>query len=188
MKDDQDARRKRVAPAGKYEVGYGRPPKQTQFGARPQPNRTKGGPRKFEPIDLAGALAKPLTVQQAGKIRKVSVDELAQKAQISKALAGNIGALSAVIKRFQKHGIFEIAEVNELISAVIRVPNKVPFQLGLYMLQKYGKEPWAPETVAYESARYAEDQARLYQLADQEAASITAEELATFLKKGGQVS
>lgn len=80
-----------------YEVGYGKPPKHTQF----KPNQSgnpKGRPRQPPVLAevFARELAKVVTVTLNNKPTKISQGELAIMARVRSAIGGNLAALKTV--------------------------------------------------------------------------------------------
>lgn len=72
---DEDDQSREVKPEPTYKVGYGRPPKEYQFGQRRQPNRTKGGAAEPAACNIAAVLDRPFPVKLNGKRRKIHPHE-----------------------------------------------------------------------------------------------------------------
>lgn len=82
-----------------YEVGYGRPPKHTQFKKGQSGNR-KGRPkghRNFK-TDLMATLEEPVRVTEEGKQKTVSTQKAALLRLRAKALGGDARALDRLIE------------------------------------------------------------------------------------------
>jgi hypothetical protein len=85
-----------------YEVGYRKPPRNTQFRKGVSGNR-KGRPKKA--LDFHHELLRQskasVTINENGKRRRVSKHELVIKQLIHKAISGNIPALRAYLGHYQ---------------------------------------------------------------------------------------
>lgn len=95
---NKDAQKKANSPkSGDYEVGYGKPPKHTQF----KPNKS-GNPagRPKRPKDMLGELAheltKTVTATVGNKPIKVSQGQLIMMALVRSAMGGNLTAIRLV--------------------------------------------------------------------------------------------
>jgi hypothetical protein len=80
----------------KYKVGFGRPPKATQF----KPGRSgnpKGRPQGSRNLatDLAAELGEPITVREDGRHRRVSKQRALIKSLMAKSLQGDVRAAAA---------------------------------------------------------------------------------------------
>ena len=60
---------------GDYEVGYGKPPKATRFGARPQPARANRRTSRSQNPDIAALLDRPIEALIGGKKAKLHPHE-----------------------------------------------------------------------------------------------------------------
>lgn len=87
------------APEPEYRVGYGRPPRHTQFrkGQSGNPKGRSKGIKNSNTI-LAEELAMPIKVQEFGKQKTVSKAAAVVKTLVAKALSGDVRAISAVLK------------------------------------------------------------------------------------------
>ena len=85
-----------------YEVGYGKPPKTTQFQKGVSGN-PKGRPRKARDFDheLLRESRASITLNENGSRRRISKHEAAIKQLINKAISGNIPALRTYLDRYQ---------------------------------------------------------------------------------------
>jgi hypothetical protein len=117
-RDDAGADSPRQGAAGKsatraFEIGYGKPPKATQF-KKGQSGNPKGG-KKAEPIEdvrivIENVLAEQTKVRDGGKFRTVSNLEAIMQAQRINALKGNPKAVRTLFKLGQKNGLFSKAK------------------------------------------------------------------------------
>jgi hypothetical protein len=82
-----------------YEVGYGKPPKHSQFkpGQSPNPAGRKKGVANFK-TDLEDTLQLPVQLSEAGKTQRVSTQQAALSRLKQKALAGDGRALDEALK------------------------------------------------------------------------------------------
>lgn len=74
-----------------YKVGYCHPPKETQF-KKGQSGNPKGRKRKPESVrdQTESALSRKVTVTEGGRTKKLSVQEVIIRGQISKAIKGDL--------------------------------------------------------------------------------------------------
>lgn len=85
--------------AGDYDVGYGKPPKHTQFkpGQSGNPRGRPKGSRNFK-SDLLDVLKKPVQIAENGRKKKIS-SQLASLLRLrEKALAGDARALDKLLE------------------------------------------------------------------------------------------
>jgi hypothetical protein len=89
---------------GDYEVGYGKPPKASQFkpGRSGNPKGRARGARSLRTI-LRREMAQTLTVTEDGKTRRLSKLEALVKRLFAKGLNGDLRALSELIKLLSLH-------------------------------------------------------------------------------------
>jgi hypothetical protein len=81
-----------------YEVGFGRPPKQTKFrkGSSGNPQGRPKGSRNLATV-VARALEAQVTVTENGRCRTVTALDAAISTLVSKAVDGDLGALRQLI-------------------------------------------------------------------------------------------
>jgi hypothetical protein len=88
---------------GDYEVGYGKPPKATQFRkgqsgnpqGRPKTNRTLA-------LDLADELREKVTVREKGRSQSVSMRRALLKSLLAKAKKGDTRAIKDVLALYER--------------------------------------------------------------------------------------
>ena len=87
----------------KYEVGYGRPPKATQF-KRGKSGNPKGRPKGSRNLatDLAAELGEPITVREDGRQRRVSKQRALIKSLMAKSLQGDVRAAAALLSLYAR--------------------------------------------------------------------------------------
>jgi hypothetical protein len=85
-----------------YEVGYGKPPKDTQF-KKGSSGNPKGRPKKALDFDheLLRESRSTVVINENGKRRRVSKHELAIKQLLNKAIGGNVPALRTYLDRHE---------------------------------------------------------------------------------------
>ncbi len=95
----------------KYEVGYGKPPKHTQFN-KDQSGNPKGRPkgsRNFS-TDVKDTLKEPVRLTKGGKRKTVSTQHATLLRLREKALSGDARALDRMIELARTYNDEEIAE------------------------------------------------------------------------------
>ncbi len=98
MAKKQTATKKVVPTSGDYEVGYGRPPKATQFqkGASGNPHGRPPGRRNLA-TDLTLALEEQVKVVENGKHRQITKREAICRQLANRSAAGDLAAMRLVI-------------------------------------------------------------------------------------------
>jgi hypothetical protein len=145
-----------------YEVGYGRPPKATRFGVRPQPDRSGRQSSKKEP-DIAALLAGSVRVARNGRAIKMHPYEAMLFAMAKQALAGKIRSVRQILKEFRSSGLLD-APLWPQSSGVLTVPKGVPMQLAVRLVQLVGVPPWEADVFDAFKADYEADCAHIQKL------------------------
>ena len=85
--------------ADDYKIGYGKPPKSTQF-KKGQSGNPKGRPKgtKNFKTDLIEELSEPVLVTEGGKGTTMSKQRAILKRTVQKALAGDMRAISLLVR------------------------------------------------------------------------------------------
>ena len=88
--------------SGSYEVGYGKPPKDTQF-KKGSSGNPKGRPKKVRDFDLELLRQSNATIviNENGHPRRISKHEAVSMQLINKAISGNIFALRTYVDRHE---------------------------------------------------------------------------------------
>lgn len=84
---------------GNYEVGYGRPPRHTQF-QQGQSGNPKGKPRGSRGLrtELRSELGEMMTITENGKSRRIPKRRIVIKALTAKALKGDVRAAEKIMQ------------------------------------------------------------------------------------------
>lgn len=110
-----------------YEVGYGKPPRATQF-KKGQSGNPKGAKKKEQIEDVRimveDVLAEPVKLRDGDKVVHISKLEAMLRTQRLNALKGDSKAAKAVFKLSQKTGMFSHAKPKSNI--VIDPPGRSP--------------------------------------------------------------
>ena len=99
---------------GEYTIGYGKPPKSTQF-KEGQSGNPRGRQRKKQAeiadlrLVIEDVLAEPMTVREGGKVRTVTTLEAIWGAQMANALK-KPKAFRDLFRKAQKMGLFSVVE------------------------------------------------------------------------------
>ena len=153
----------------KYEVGYGKPPKATRFGTRPQPNRSsKPHTPKDIPVDVAATINRPLTITQNGKVVRIHPHEAMMLGLLKSGLSGKIRAMKEFFAECKKAGMFD-APVRRT-SGVITVPKGIPIELAARLVKEGGPPPWENDFYDHYKAEYQRDSAEIQRLLKEEKA------------------
>jgi Family of unknown function (DUF5681) len=93
-----------VQPEASYEVGYGRPPKHTQF----KPGRSgnpRGRPRKSKAIEamIREELDSTIVLKENGRELRISKREAIIKRLVNSAIKGDTKPLQMMIAHLEKH-------------------------------------------------------------------------------------
>jgi hypothetical protein len=87
----------------RYKVGYGKPPKTSQF-KRGKSGNPKGRPKGSLKLatDLAAELSEQITVREDGRSRRVSKQRALIKSLMAKALQGDVRANAAILALYAR--------------------------------------------------------------------------------------
>jgi hypothetical protein len=126
MDDDNEK-----APTGDYKVGYGKPPKHTQFRARSaeqEPgkaasSRRKRANKKRGAIDVSAVLNERISVTKGGTAREMSPFEVALRAQVKKALTEqNLAAIRNIVALAVEYGLLAPPPAAQAGGGVLPIP------------------------------------------------------------------
>ena len=87
----------------RYKVGYGKPPKVTQFkrGRSGNPNGRPKGSCKLA-TDLTAELSEQITVREEGRSRRISKQRALIKSLMARALQGDVRATAAMLALYAR--------------------------------------------------------------------------------------
>jgi hypothetical protein len=154
-----------------YEVGYGKPPKATRFGNRPQPDRSsKSEPATADALDVAGILDRPVKIRRGGREVSMHPHEAMLFALAQSGLNnGKIGAIREFFRECQKAGLLA-ARPTQPITGVIIAPKGVPIDLAARLVRTAGPPPWDVDLLEEYRAEYERDCEHIERLAELEKA------------------
>jgi hypothetical protein len=126
----------------KYEVGYGKPPKASRFGARPQPNRSsKSGLAREAAISVAAAINRPMKVTKRGATVRMHPHEAQMHGLAKNGLLGKLRAMREFYLECKKAGLLDAPPARQT-SGVITVPKGVPIGVAARLVRMAGPPPW----------------------------------------------
>jgi len=126
--------KRKSPPTGDYEVGYGRPPKASQF----KPKST-GKPQQ---LDVTKVLSERVDVSRDGITQTMTTFEIALRAQIKKAIKDRtVEAILHVLSVAEKYDLIKPAPKAERRGGVLIVP------------ERYTKEQWEALFTAAETKK-----------------------------------
>ena len=142
-----------------YEVGYGKPPKATQFGVRPQPDRRSRSPRSEQKPDLSRFLDSPVEAKLNGRTTKLHPHAAMLHGLFARIVKGQLRPIKQLFREGDRAGLREPEVLHH--SPVIHIPNDLPDDLGSYVFLREGPPPWDEETLAPYLAEHERDLGRL---------------------------
>jgi len=98
-----------------YEVGYGRPPKQTQFKKGVSGNPKRGPTKRTAKDQLSKALARKVRMQTERGVETITAQEAIYAALVGDALKGKGSNRKLLLEEMRHHGI-GVPEVQEAID------------------------------------------------------------------------
>jgi hypothetical protein len=140
---------------GDYEVGYGRPPKTSQFkkgqSGHPGGRRRKSGPIK---VDALGILDEIFPVRSGNQVRNMSAKEVELRRILKRAIEDkHLPSIIHLLELFEKHGCTERPQT----SGVLTLPtNSMPRRMALLILEKFSILPkdWKKHHIAWGRKQY----------------------------------
>ncbi|MCK1666311.1 hypothetical protein [Bradyrhizobium sp. 153] len=144
-----------------YQVGYGKPPKATQFGVRPQPQRRTRPKSVYsrQSSKLTKFLDQPVEVKLNGRIAKLHPHEATLHGLFARIINGQLRPIKQFLRECQRAELLEAEVLQE--SSVIHVPKNVPMDLAGYILLREGPPPRDEGTLRPYFAEYERDLALL---------------------------
>ncbi len=112
--------KRKTPPKGDYEVGYGKPPKATQFKASDKQKR------RDKQIDIVKVINEPVAVTKDGVTQDMPASEVKLRAQVSKAMKEqNLGAIHFVLKCAERYGLIKPPMLPLHSGGVLVVPGRL---------------------------------------------------------------
>jgi len=144
MTDDDDKER----------IGYGRPPKRSQF-RKGRSGNPGGRPKKRAATELdLGSLLGTVTVTVGGKSREMQPKEVELRRLVEKAIKGqDLRAIDYLLKEFADHGAIEPQKLGRT-HGVARLPNDIPHAVARAAFVRHGLPPWKARILAPIKAEY----------------------------------
>ncbi len=101
-----------------YEIGYGKPPKHSQFkpGESGNPKGRPKGARNLK-TEIREVMQSTVTVTQDGQRKKISTRKAVVLRLTEKALSGNVQATRVLLDLIRNYDEEEVADVAEELSA-----------------------------------------------------------------------
>ena len=131
-----------MAEESDYKVGYGRPPKETQF-KKGQPSANPRGRKKTGTIDFAAFFDEPMTVPVNGRQTKMDAYEVTLTNFANKAIGGDLRAAELFLDACDKAGLFANEDDGSCQSLVI--PKDYDEDEWRANLERLGPPPWPGE-------------------------------------------
>lgn len=135
------------SPPPDYEVGYGRPPRQTRF-KKGQSGNPKGRPkvRGGAEVDVADLRIGLVTITQDGVARKMPAKEVELRKILAKAIKGDMRSIKYLLEQFEKYKAVR-PQPRPVGGGVAKMPKSMPFDMGVLMFRKFGPPPWSKREV-----------------------------------------
>ena len=146
-----------------YEVGYGKPPKASRFGSRPQPNRSST-PRaaKAAPADLSDTI-NWITFKRDGVTVRMHSHEAMMHGLVKSGMQGKLRAMKEFFLHCKKAGLLEALPAQQT-SGTIFAPKGVPIELAARLVRLAGPPPWDDELYDQCKAEYDSDRENIARL------------------------
>jgi hypothetical protein len=144
-----------MADSDDYEVGYGRPPKATQFKKGQSGNRggrrRKSGPIKIDPLRI---LDEVFPVRSGDQVKHMSAKEVELRRILKRAIQDrHLPAMIHLLDLFEKHGCTDRPQTD----GVITLPtNSMPRRMAYMILDRFPILPkdWEKRHIAWGRKQY----------------------------------
>lgn len=155
-------------PAGKYSVGYKKPPAEHRFkpGYLTDSAKNTKPRRKENPPDVARMIEKSVQVKRGGKTITMHPFEAEVTSLGNRALKGEPRAAKLFLKHCDAAGLLNPPPA-EQTHGVFEVPKDVNPGIVRVLLENFGLPPWDSAVYAALEAEYESDQARIEVLYNQ---------------------
>jgi hypothetical protein len=152
----------------KYEVGYGKPPKASRFGIRPQPDRSsKSDGTKASTIGIAATLNGSMKITHNGTVVRVPPHEAMMQGLANSGLRGNIRAMKVFLLECKKAGMLEAPPAPQT-AGVLMAPVGISVQLTARLVSIAGPPPWHEELVEECKSEYERERENIQKLLEEE--------------------
>jgi hypothetical protein len=160
-----DSKNEKQQAAGKYTVGYKKPPAEHQFkpGHLRDSARNIESRRKVTPPNVAGMIEKSVQVKRGGKTITMHPFEAEVTSLGNRAVKGEPRAAKLFLKHCDAAGLLN-PPPTEQTHGVFEVPKDVNPGIVRVLLENFGLPPWDSAVYDGLNAEYESDQARIEEL------------------------
>ena len=132
--------KKNHSPRADYDVGYGKPPKHTQF-KKGQSGNKRGGSKRVHDINtlIVEELAKPITVRVGSEERMITKQHAIIMAMVNQAIKGEMRAISLLLPLARA---LQDAAASQRAAAEFTKDDRDFVDLLVQYMKQQGKVPW----------------------------------------------
>jgi len=138
-----------------YEVGYGKPPRHSQF-QKGRSGNVSGRSRKKPDIDATGILNEPVRVRSKGKTRSMDPREVTLHQLANKAQGGDRASLFHGVNELLRYGALGKPQPVDAGGGVVHAPD-LPWDMVLLLKERHKAPPWTKAQIASAREHYLED-------------------------------
>lgn len=136
-----------------YEVGYGKPPKASRFGSRPQPKRSSA-PRSAKAASAAlSDTINWITIKRDGKAVRMHSHEATMLGLAKSGMRGKLRAIKDFFLHCKNAGLLEALPMPQTSGAIF-VPKGMPVGIASRLVRSAGPPPWDDELYNQCKAEY----------------------------------
>ena len=130
--------KKSKKPNADYEVGFGKPPKATQF-KKGQSGNKKGRPKESVSfaLKLEKAMSEKLEVREGGRARKMSKIDVMIQNLLARGMKGDQQAVSTLVRLMKETGQMRPAEQEPRQGKMVAFPIPMPSPLLQALADEY---------------------------------------------------